>query len=76
MAYFETGGSAVNVSIKDLGIPMEVKTRGIELDVKDKDKHLGDLVVTKSGVIWCRGRTSRENGRRLGWRDFIALMEK
>ena len=66
----------MDVSVKDFHVAMEIKTRGIELAVYDKDDFLGDLVVAKSGVIWCKGRTTRQKGNRLSWRDFIALMEE
>lgn len=66
----------MKVSIKDLSVSMEVKNKGIELDVYDtQDKHLGDLIVTKSGLIWCKGRTRKENGTPVSWAEFIAWME-
>ena len=62
------GRVSVKVFIKDFGIDMDVKTRGIELEVRDtQDKHLGDLIVTKTAVIWCKGRTRRENGKKVTW---------
>ena len=56
---------------------MEIKNTGIELDVysADGEHHLGDLVVTKTHVIWCKGRTGRANGVKVKWEDFIAWME-
>ncbi|HYK00155.1 MAG TPA: hypothetical protein VE974_00225 [Thermoanaerobaculia bacterium] len=66
----------MKVSIKDLSVSMEVKNKGIELDVYDtQDKHLGDLIVTKSGLTWCKGRTRKENGTPVSWTEFIAWME-
>jgi hypothetical protein len=66
----------MKVSIKDLSISMEVKNKGMELDVYDnQDKHLGDLIVTKSGLTWCKGRIRRENGAQVSWNDFIEWME-
>jgi hypothetical protein len=38
----------MKVSIKDLSVAMEIKNTGVELDVYDGSKHLGDLVVTKA----------------------------
>jgi hypothetical protein len=67
----------MNVSIKDLSVTMEIKNNGIELDVYDTSgKHLGDLVVTKSKLIWCKGKTDRKNGKSISWDTFIDLMEK
>jgi hypothetical protein len=70
-------GASMKVSIKDLSVDMEIKNSGIELDVYSADgsKHLGDLIVTKSGLIWCKGRTSRENGEKVSWDKFIEWME-
>jgi hypothetical protein len=66
----------MKVSIKDLSVSMEVKNKGIELDVYDnQDSHLGDLIVTKSGLTWCKGRTRKENGDHASWSDFIAWMQ-
>lgn len=66
----------MNVSIKDFDVAMEVKNNGIELDVADtKGVHIGDLVVTKAKLIWCKGKTSRNNGKEISWADFIAYME-
>jgi hypothetical protein len=66
----------MNVSIKDLAVSMEIKNKGIELDVYDSDgNHLGDLVITKTKVIWCKGRTTPANGTAVGWPKFIELME-
>ena len=67
----------MKVSIKDLSVDMEIKNSGVELDVYSPDgsKHLGDLIVTKSGLIWCKGRTSRENGVKISWEKFIEWME-
>jgi hypothetical protein len=52
------------------------ENKGIEIDVYDsQDKHLGDLIVTKSGLTWCKGRTRKENGTPVSWSEFIAWME-
>ena len=62
----------MKVSIKNLAVDMEVKTKGVELDVYDSaGKHLGDLVVTKTGLIWCQGRVNRANGVKITWDAFI-----
>lgn len=66
----------MKVSIKDLAVDMEVKNKGVELDVYDNaDKHLGDLVVTKTGLTWCNGKTKVENGTKIKWADFIAYAQ-
>ena len=67
----------MKVLIKEFGLDMEVKSRGIELEIRSPDgrKQLGDLVVTKSQIIWCKGKTTRERGVSVPWNDFIAWME-
>ena len=66
----------MKVSIKDLSVAMEIKNTGVELEVRDtKNAHLGDLVVTKAHVIWCKGRTTRTNGTKVTWKKCIEHME-
>jgi hypothetical protein len=66
----------VNVSIKDFDVAMEVKNNGIEFDVADTaGDHIGDLIVTKTKLIWCQGKTGRKNGKKVKWSEFIAFME-
>lgn len=66
----------MKVSIKELSVSMEVKNRGMELDVYDnQENHLGDLIVTKTGLTWCKGRTRREGGKAVSWKAFIEWME-
>ena len=62
----------MNVSIKQFDVKMDLKNRGIELEVRSAngEDHLGDLIVTKTSLIWCEGRTRRENGKRLSWTQF------
>lgn len=66
----------MRVSIKELNVPaMDIKNKGIELDVYEGTKHLGDLVVTKTGLVWCKGRTTPKNGIKVSWPAFIKMME-
>ncbi len=65
----------MKVGIKRFDVAMDVKTKGIELDVYANDgKFRGDLVVTKTGLIWCEGKTKRENGSKVSWDEFIKWM--
>jgi len=67
----------VNVWIKKFDVEIQLKNNGVELAVYDTgDKHRGDLVVTKTQVIWCEGKTSRANGKSLSWNQFIDVMRK
>jgi hypothetical protein len=66
----------MKVAIKHFDVEMDVRTNGIEFEVYDNDdKFLGDCYLTKTGLIWCRGRTPRKNGKKVKWQDFIAAME-
>lgn len=66
----------MKVRVKDLSIEMEVKSKGIEFGVRaTDDKHLGDLVLTNTGLTWCKGKISRKNGIKVRRKDFIAFME-
>lgn len=66
----------MNVWIKQFDVKMEVKTKGMELEVKDtNERQMGDLVITKAHLIWCSGRTGRNNGKKISWKDFIDYME-
>ena len=66
----------MKINIKDFGVDLEIKNRGIELGVSDpKGKHLGDLYVTGTQLIWCRGRTTKNNGVSVDWQTFIDYME-
>ena len=66
----------MRVSTKSFDVNMEVKSNGIEFEVRspDRKEFLGDCYVTMTGLIWCKGKTAKNNGVRISWNDFIALM--
>jgi len=65
----------MKVSIKEFNVGMEVKTKGIEFDVKDpKGTHLGDLILTKTRLEWCDKQTKAGYGKKVTWEDFIKYM--
>lgn len=65
----------MNVSIKKFNVEMEVRNAGLEFEVRDtKDNHIGDLVVTKTKLVWCEGRVRPENGKAITWEDFRHFM--
>jgi hypothetical protein len=67
----------MKVSIKEFDVEMSVKNNGIEIGVHDNDDaFLGDLYVTKKHIIWCNGKTARENGKKLKWKEFIDIMNQ
>ena len=67
----------MKVTIKSFDVDMEVKNAGIEFEVFSADggTHLGDLILTKRNLIWCKGRKRRENGEEIAWKDFIEWAE-
>ena len=67
----------MNVRIKTFGVDMAVKNTGIEFEIRDpQDNFIGDCYLTKSGLIWCRGRTTKTNGVPVPWDRFIEWMEE
>ncbi len=67
----------MKVSIKSFDVEMDVKSKGIEFEVLDpKGKLLGDCYLTMTGLVWCRGKKAKENGKKISWQDFIATMQK
>lgn len=66
----------MKVTIKSFDVAMEVKNKGIEFEVRTPEgEHLGDVVLTKSGLVWCKGRTDVKNGVKVGWTEFVGWME-
>lgn len=66
----------MNVKIKSFDVDMDVKQKGIELEVRtpNGDSQLGDCYVTMKGLVWCPGKTSKKNGIEIKWTDLISLM--
>ena len=64
------------VHVKSFDVEMEIKNKGVELEVRDTDgTFLGDLIVTKTQIFWCKGKTSREHGKKLTWQKFANVMD-
>ena len=71
----EERGGGMNVSIKSFDVEMQVKNKGIEFQVYGNDGVFrGDMIINKSGIIWCEGKTHRKNGVPVKWDDFIEWM--
>lgn len=67
----------MKVEVNTLSVNMEVKQRGVEFRVRDNQGNfLGDMFVTSSGLIWCKGKTSKKNGVKVNWDEFIDWMEE
>ena len=67
----------MKVKVKEMDVNMEVKNNGIEFEVRNTDDtFLGDCIVNKKGLIWCQGKTARENGKQVSWAKLIEWMSK
>lgn len=64
----------MKVTVKSFDVAMEVKTKGIEfeIDSPDGEIHYGDLVLTKTSLVWCKGKTTPAKGIKIKWDDFMA----
>lgn len=69
-------GTRMDIRIKKFDVTMSVKSKGIEFEVRspDGDQHLGDCYLTMSGVIWCPGRTTKQNGVKITWEDLTTVL--
>ena len=66
----------MKVAIKSFDVDMNVKTNGIEFQIrKPNGKLLGDCYLTKTGLIWCKGQTTRPRGKKVSWNEFVDWME-
>ncbi len=65
----------MKVKISDLGIELEVKTKGTTFSVhKPNGKDFqGSLQVTKSGLTWYKGK--KQTGNNVNWNEFIKWIE-
>ncbi|MDQ0359125.1 hypothetical protein J2S22_006081 [Rhodoplanes tepidamans] len=64
--------AAKKVKIKEFGLDLEVKNKGVTLDVYEGGKHLGDIQITKTGLTWCNGKAA--TGPKVSWQEFIDWM--
>ena len=66
----------MQVGIKNFDVNMQVKSSGVEFEVRSPDgsTQLGDCYLTMSGLVWCSGKTSKKNGTKINWNDFITIM--
>lgn len=66
----------MTVFVKDLSVTIEIKNKGMELEIRDsKGEFKGDVVVTKTGITWCKGKTKVANGIKVSWDKFAELLE-
>ena len=65
----------MQVWIKSLEVDMQVKQKGIELEVRSADgkDQLGDCYATMTGLVWCKGKVQKANGVNVKWDDFVTI---
>ena len=64
---------AHTASVKNFHVDQELKNNGIEIGVWEDDKQFGDIYVAKTGVVWCDGKTHRENGTKFSFKELSLL---
>jgi hypothetical protein len=65
----------MEVWIKSLKVEMQVKQNGIELEVRSANggTQIGDCYATMTGLVWCKGRTTKPNGVKMKWEDLALI---
>ena len=67
----------MKLNIKDLAVKMEVGAPGVAFEVKDNDgKNQGEFHVTKGGLVWCKGKTAKKDGKKLTWKKLMDQLEE
>lgn len=66
----------MQVHIKQFEVDMQVKSSGIELEVRTPDgsTQVGDCYVTMTGLVWCKGRVTKANGIKVSWADLATIL--
>jgi len=67
----------MQVKIKSFDVAMDVKSNGIEFEVRKPDgsAHIGDCYLTMTSLIWCEGKTTKLNGVKVSWSKFMEIMK-
>ena len=67
----------MKVQIKSFDVNVNVKSKGIEFEVRTPDgsSQIGDCYVTMTGIIWCKGRTQKNNGTKIGWDELASILQ-
>ena len=66
----------MDVNIKSFDADAKVKTNGIEFEVRRPNEkgHVGDCFLTKTGLTWCQGKTTKPNGTKLSWENLATIL--
>jgi hypothetical protein len=67
----------MQVKIKSFDVNMEVKSNGIEFEVRQPNgsEQLGECYLTMTGLTWCKGKSGKTSGSKISWADFIEIMK-
>ena len=67
----------MKIKIKQFDVNMDVKANGIEFEVRQPNDsvQLGDCYLTMSGLTWCEGKKTKQNGIKISWADFMQIMK-
>ena len=67
----------MQVKIKSFAVNMDVKSNGIEFEVRKPDgsSQVGDCFLTMTGLIWCKGKIGKKNGIKISWTEFQEIMK-
>jgi hypothetical protein len=66
----------MQVHIKQFEVDMQVKSSGIEFEVRTPDgsSQIGDCYLTMTGLVWCKGRVTKANGIKISWDDLAIVL--
>ncbi len=67
----------MKVWIKKFQIDMEVKYNGIQFGIRSPDntKQIGNCYITKTALVWCKGKIEKNNGVNISWEEFMEIMK-
>ena len=67
----------MEVRIKQFDVDMLVKQKGIEFEVRTPDgtSQIGDCYITMTGLVWCQGKTTKQNGTKMSWDHLAEILE-
>ena len=44
----------MKIAIQDVRLPIEIKNKPIKISVHGSGNHYGNLMITKSKIVWCK----------------------
>ena len=68
----------MKLRIKEIKADIELKNNGMEIEVREEKEdgaRLGDIIIARAGITWCKGKVGAANGIKLSWKEFIAAVE-